>query len=251
MAWISPECVDPWALPSCPVGGLSELPDCAGIYFAIGVSDVYYIGKTAVSFRMRWDAHHRLKDLILMPGVRIAWLESDMHDSDLVILESELIKIHKPALNKITPKTFATKREPIGADYLVAVKSANDRLKKTGIPIRLSVHKNSLYLRSSRLPSRPGKSTCIRAEIPMGLVSWITIKAAERDAHRMWSACVERRFRWEDYPRIKKIGKQVANMSRYKTQNAILTGLLRPTNRRLLSGRSQIQILSAPLATKP
>lgn len=202
MALVSASGINPWNLPSCALSEIGSLPSCRGIYFVIGKSDVYYIGKTSVSFKARWDAHHRLKDLVDISDARIAWLELSLSNDDLVLIESELIDAYRPPLNKGKSGFPPICPPPDKSEYLLAVKAANKRLKGFGIPIRLSVHRNSLYLRSSRLPARPGriKNSASRDEIARGPLSWIVIKAAERDAHRMWAATINKRFKWEDYP---------------------------------------------------
>lgn len=79
------------------------------------------------------------------------------------------------------------------------IAAANERLKGAGIPVRLYLHRKSLYLRCGRLPPKPGDAPGKRYEIRQGPASTLTIRKAETEAHRLWAAVVERRFEWGDY----------------------------------------------------
>jgi integrase len=91
-----------------------------------------------------------------------------------------------------------------------SVDASNARLKGAGIPVRLRVHRQSLYLRCSRLPPKPGDEPSKRYEIPQGPVGAITIRRAEARAYELWAAVVERRFDWGDWDLSLKQGDTVA-----------------------------------------
>ena len=87
-------------LPALPLPQRGELPDLPGVYFALGANDeVLYIGK-AVSLCNRWKStgHHRYKQLMAMPGVRLAWLAISTPDL-LDAVEEACIKHFRPVLN--------------------------------------------------------------------------------------------------------------------------------------------------------
>jgi len=67
--------IDLLALPSLALTERAQLPDAAGIYFALVNTDVIYIGK-ARRLRMRWasNTHHRYSQFATMGNVRLAWL---------------------------------------------------------------------------------------------------------------------------------------------------------------------------------
>lgn len=95
---ISPESVNPLALPSVPLEQRSLLPTTSCIYFAIdSQEDIQYIGRS-VNAQQRWMQHHRYAQLNLIGGVRIAYLQVD---ADLLTeVELALIEWFKPPLNR-------------------------------------------------------------------------------------------------------------------------------------------------------
>lgn len=89
----------------------------------------------------------------------------------------------------------------------LSVEASNQRLKAAGIPVRLRVHRQSLYLRCNRLPPKPGHEPGHRYEIPQGPLSALTIRNAEVQAYALWQTVVERRFDWGDWDKsLKKTG---------------------------------------------
>ena len=84
-----------------------------------------------------------------------------------------------------------------GLDAQIA--AANERLAGAGVPVRLRVHRRSLYLRCSRLPPKPGHEAGHRYELAQGPVSAPVVRRAEAQAHGLWAAVVERRFDWAEY----------------------------------------------------
>jgi hypothetical protein len=88
------------ALPSVRFDDRKALPSLPAIYFAIdGDGRVLYIGK-AVRLSQRWvgQSHHRHKQLVGVPGVRIAWLTVD-DPALLDSIEEACIAHFSPALN--------------------------------------------------------------------------------------------------------------------------------------------------------
>jgi len=83
-----------------------------------------------------------------------------------------------------------------GDEFKAAIAAANERLKGAGVPVRLRVHRRSLYLRCSKLPPKPGYSSGHRYELAQGPISAPVIRRAEAQAHALWAAVVERRFDW-------------------------------------------------------
>jgi DNA-binding XRE family transcriptional regulator len=85
-------------LPSLPIEWRKAFPVCPGIYFVIDSGEeVLYVGR-AKNIQARWGGHHKLKELALLSGVRLAWLEI----TDLKLLdgiEKALIEWFKPPLN--------------------------------------------------------------------------------------------------------------------------------------------------------
>jgi len=85
------------------------------------------------------------------------------------------------------------------AGLLQAIAAANERLAGAGVPVRLRVHRKSLYLRCSRLPPKAGHEVGHRYELAQGPVSAPVVRRAEAQAHALWAAVVERRFEWADF----------------------------------------------------
>lgn len=73
------------------------LPQCSGIYFAIGTDDtLYYIG-ASVNIRQRWVGHEKREPLGRIDGISIAWLE--VHHDCLKAVEEDLIERFHLVLN--------------------------------------------------------------------------------------------------------------------------------------------------------
>jgi hypothetical protein len=103
--------LEPQSLPSVPLNKKSQLPPEPCIYFAIDSQDVIqYIGRT-VNAKARWAGHHRLFDLKLIGGVRIAYLMLDQ--SLLNEVEKALINWFDPPLNGGDGTDWLPKRKPI------------------------------------------------------------------------------------------------------------------------------------------
>lgn len=97
---INPQTIDLMNLPSVPLEMKFQLPQTAGIYFAIDSSNkVQYIGK-AKNLRKRWTNHNKFWEIKILNGVRLAWLEIS-EESQLSLSEKELIKYFNPPLNRI------------------------------------------------------------------------------------------------------------------------------------------------------
>lgn len=117
-----------------------------------------------------------------------------------------------------------------GGDRLTAaIAAANERLSGAGVPVRLRVHRKSLYLRCSRLPPKAGHQAGHRYELAQGPVSAPVIRRAETQAHALWAAVVERRFSWEEFdPNHKAEADTVAAwVERFKQQH-LATGQCSP-----------------------
>lgn len=94
--------VKPEDLPSLPIKWKSALPKCSGIYFAIDAEGkVQYIGRSK-NINQRWasSGHHRYERLVLVAGIRIAWMEI-CESSLLPEIESALIEWFCPPLNRL------------------------------------------------------------------------------------------------------------------------------------------------------
>jgi len=83
------------------------------------------------------------------------------------------------------------------------VEGINARLKEANVPIRVRVHGGALYLRSSKLPPKPGDPDGKRYEIPMGPASVANIALIELKAHQLWQLVVQERFDWALYSKVK------------------------------------------------
>lgn len=103
---IAPNSIDLKTLPALPLSRRKELPQTAGIYFAIDAGGVVqYIGQS-INLRQRWLQHHRQTALTFVHDVRIAWIEVN-ELSLLKEIEGKMIRHFKPLLNglKMKPDT--------------------------------------------------------------------------------------------------------------------------------------------------
>lgn len=100
---INPSTLNPLTLPSLPLERRSLLPVTPCIYFAIDSEGVVqYIGRSG-NLQLRWEYHHRQKQLELIDGIIIAWLTIDSPDL-LIEVEAALINWFSPPLNFIKPR---------------------------------------------------------------------------------------------------------------------------------------------------
>ncbi len=100
---ISPSTINPLTLPSVPLEQRSLLPQIPCIYFAIDSEGVVqYIGQSG-NLQLRWEYHHRQKQLELIDGIAIAWLTIDSPEL-LIEIEAALINWFNPPLNFIKPR---------------------------------------------------------------------------------------------------------------------------------------------------
>ncbi|MBD1918915.1 MULTISPECIES: hypothetical protein [Cyanophyceae] len=88
---------------------------------------------------------------------------------------------------------------PFSKELLRDIAAANERLAGAGVPVRLRIHRKSLYLRCSRLPPKLGHEAGHRYELAQGPASAPVVRRAEAQAHGLWAAVVERRFSWEEF----------------------------------------------------
>jgi excinuclease UvrABC nuclease subunit len=86
--------------PSVDLFSRYRLPASGGLYFVLERETILYIGKT-VSFRQRWQGHHRLSDVAQHERARIHYLSTDHKVTAwaLTILELWCIARFKPRYN--------------------------------------------------------------------------------------------------------------------------------------------------------
>jgi hypothetical protein len=83
-------------LPKISFDERQKLPNKSGIYFACQFDEVLYIGKS-VDIRKRWYSHHKQKELELISGIEIRWLECQIEE--LNRFEQFYIEEFNPPLN--------------------------------------------------------------------------------------------------------------------------------------------------------
>jgi predicted GIY-YIG superfamily endonuclease len=82
-------------LPSVSVSKILSLPTCQAVYFVFDATKIYYVG-AAVDLFARWKYHNYMAQVVKIPSVRIAWLETP---TALRETEKEAIKKFKPLWN--------------------------------------------------------------------------------------------------------------------------------------------------------
>jgi hypothetical protein len=116
-------------LPSLPLAERKKLPDVSGIYFAMSADgEVLYVGRTRSLF-LRWQTHHRFRQLEVVPGVRIAWLTADR--SSLPDKERSFITDFSPPLNRTRVPRIPGQKIAVGFTcsqrlFVVLAKMAKD-----------------------------------------------------------------------------------------------------------------------------
>ncbi|MFH7241737.1 MAG: hypothetical protein ACHWZW_02700 [Spirulina sp.] len=106
-----------------------------------------------------------------------------------------------------------------------SVAAANERLRAAGVPVRLRVHRKSLYLRCSKLPPKPGHQPGHRYELSQGPLCEPAIRRAEAQAYAIRTALVERRFSWEEFdPNHKAPSNSVADWVEKLKEQHLSTG---------------------------
>lgn len=114
---IEPSAINPLTLPSVALEMRSQLPTSPCIYFAIDSQGmVQYIGQSG-NLQLRWEYHHRQKQLELMNGVVIAWLTIDSLHL-LAEIEAALINWFNPPLNLIKPRLEEVPEECKNIEHL-------------------------------------------------------------------------------------------------------------------------------------
>ena len=93
--------INPALLPSLSLAERGNLPKIRGIYLVLKQTEVIYIGQ-ASNIWQRWQSHHLISRLWLLPEIRIAW--SEVEGTPLHLIERLLIKRFLPLLNN----TFVT-----------------------------------------------------------------------------------------------------------------------------------------------
>lgn len=127
------------SLPSIPLSNKSELPDVAGIYFAIdSLGTIQYIGRS-VNIKQRWAKHHRQPDLADL-GVKIAWLVVEPAIM-LSIVEIALISWFNPPLN--------------GAKIVCPTKPVKPKLADKAISVRLFSDSYDYFLEMAQNEGKP------------------------------------------------------------------------------------------------
>lgn len=89
--------MDLTTLPSVPFSDRIALPRKPGVYVVSDSTGVVYVGQAKV-IRDRWRNHHRAVDLVTLPDVRIAWIET-VELADRLALEGQLTQEHRPRFN--------------------------------------------------------------------------------------------------------------------------------------------------------
>lgn len=97
MTAIAPESIKLSELPSLPLEWHKALPKCAAIYIAYRFEEVLYVGRS-VDLQNRWKGHHRIKQLIEVGNVRLAWIEVS-NSKLLPAIETALIEYLQPRFN--------------------------------------------------------------------------------------------------------------------------------------------------------
>ena len=122
--------INPFKLPSLPLEMRSQLPKVAGIYFVFNRrKQVQYIGRSA-NIRQRWINHHKHSDLRDV-GITIAWLKLDSTPQIRAEIETALINLYKPPLNRI-PLIKATSSKSKPTKFSKAFEKVMSRYKLSG-----------------------------------------------------------------------------------------------------------------------
>lgn len=89
--------LNPFHFKSVKMKDKDDLPEEAGIYFAIDKSNIYYIGMST-NIQKRWYSHHKQVELDSLADIEIAYLDC-LPKHYLKNIESTLINHFKPSLN--------------------------------------------------------------------------------------------------------------------------------------------------------
>ena len=121
-----------------------QLPETAGIYFAVDNDyKVWYIGK-AQNLRARWLGHHRydqLKKINKKNNIKLLWYCCDKHEINLTQLENYFIDKYHPALNqtkleakRITPSEVELRNTLVKIGKYVVIFGYEENSKEFGLP---------------------------------------------------------------------------------------------------------------------
>lgn len=100
---INPSSLNLLALPSVALEQRSQLPKTPAVYFCLDADGrILYIGQSS-NPQLRWEYHHRQKQLELIDGITIAWLTIEFSEL-LTEVEAVLINWFNPPFNFIKPR---------------------------------------------------------------------------------------------------------------------------------------------------
>ena len=163
---INPQSIDLASLPCVELSDRSLLPGVAAIYFAVDDSGVVqYIGKTK-NLNRRWIAHHRLRELKSIPGIKISYM---MLDTDMLgQVEDALIFWFKPPLNGVRPSS---------AIAMARISKAEDKAYgETKKPKQFLITDTA----SARIDILAGVAGVSRSEFVERIIRWADEKVAEQ-----------------------------------------------------------------------
>ena len=136
-----------------------QLPETAGIYFAVDKNQkIWYIGK-AQNLRSRWLGHHRydqLKEINKKNNIKLLWYSCENNENNLTHLEIYFIDTYHPVLNttkveakKITPAELELRNTLVKIGKYIVVFGYEDNSKTFGLP--------TVYLKYDCLPKNPAR----------------------------------------------------------------------------------------------
>lgn len=121
-----------------------QLPETAGIYFAVDKDQkIWYVGK-AQNLRARWLGHHRydqLKKINKKNNIKLLWYCCENNENTLTQLENYFIDKYHPVLNqtkleakRITPAEIELRNTLVKIGKYVFIFGYEENSKKFGLP---------------------------------------------------------------------------------------------------------------------
>lgn len=121
-----------------------QLPETAGIYFAIDKDQkIWYIGR-AQNLRNRWLGHHRyeqLKKINKKSNIKLLWYSCENNENTLTQLENYFIDTYHPVLNstkveakRITPAEIELRNTLVKIGQYIIVVGYEENNKEFGLP---------------------------------------------------------------------------------------------------------------------
>jgi DNA-binding XRE family transcriptional regulator len=159
---LDPQAINPLTLPSVPLEMRSLLPQTPCIYFAIDSQGmVQYIGQSG-NLQLRWECHHRQKQLELVDGITIAWLTIDSPQL-LIEIEAALINWFNPPLNFIKPRLQEVPEE---GEIIERLRSRSGLTQKqVADQLKMTVQTISNWETGVRVPRLTPKQTLILCRV--------------------------------------------------------------------------------------